>query len=99
MMWLKQLFSRRRLYSDLSEEIREHLEEKIEDLVAGGMNRKEAAAAARREFGNVSLTEESSREVWRWPPNDDLLFEVCYPLRILRQGPTFPLPTLLELAI
>jgi len=30
MTWLKQLFSRRRLYDDLSEEIREHLEEKIE---------------------------------------------------------------------
>ena len=30
MSWLKQLFSRCRLYGDLSEEIREHLEEKIE---------------------------------------------------------------------
>ena len=38
MMWLKRLFSRRRLYGDLSEEIREHLEEKIEELVAGGMD-------------------------------------------------------------
>jgi len=48
MMWLKQLFSRRGLYGDLSEEIREHLEEKIEELVATGMSRKEASAAARR---------------------------------------------------
>src|SRR6266446_6808556 len=46
MTWLKQLFSRRRLYGDLSEEIREHLEEKIEELVAGGMSREEAAYAA-----------------------------------------------------
>ena len=30
MTWLKQLFSRRRLYDDLSEEIRKHLDEKIE---------------------------------------------------------------------
>jgi hypothetical protein len=29
MSWLKQLFSRRRRYSDLSKEIQEHLEEKI----------------------------------------------------------------------
>jgi hypothetical protein len=29
MIWLKQLFSRRRLYDDLSEEIREHLAECI----------------------------------------------------------------------
>jgi hypothetical protein len=31
MRWLDQLFSRRRRYDDLSESIREHLEEKIED--------------------------------------------------------------------
>ena len=66
MMWLKRLFSRRRLYGELSEEIREHLEEKIEELVAGGMSRKEAAPRARREFGNVTLVEEDSRTVWRW---------------------------------
>ena len=37
---LKQLFLRRRLYNDLSDEIREHLEEKIEELVAHGIPRK-----------------------------------------------------------
>jgi hypothetical protein len=33
MYWLKHLFSRRRLHSDLAEEIREHLEEKIDELL------------------------------------------------------------------
>jgi len=79
MSWLKQLFSRRKLYSDLSEEIQEHLEEKIEELVAGGMSRKEAAYAARREFGNVRLTEEDSRAVWRWAAMEDF-FHGC-PIR------------------
>jgi len=60
---LKQLFSRHRLYSELSEEIQEHLHEKIEELVAGGMSRKEATAVARREFGNVTMVEGESREV------------------------------------
>jgi len=63
MNWLKQIFSRRRLYDDLAGEIREHLEEKIEELVAGGMSRKEAAHAARREFGNLTLVENDSRQV------------------------------------
>jgi uncharacterized protein YoaH (UPF0181 family) len=57
MSWLKQIFSRRHLYNDLSDEMRQHLEEKIEELVAAGMPRKEAAAIARREFGNVTMIE------------------------------------------
>src|SRR5438105_14592975 len=88
-MWLKQLFSRRRLYGELSEEIREHLEEKIEELVAGGMSRKEAAAAARREFGNVRLTEEDSRAVWRWAADEDLSMDVRFGVRMLRKNPGF----------
>jgi uncharacterized protein YoaH (UPF0181 family) len=87
MMWLKQLFSRRRLYGDLSEEIQEHLEEKIEELVAGGMSRKEAAAAARREFGNVRLTEEDSRAVWRWTAIEDFFMDVRFGARMLRKNP------------
>src|SRR5712672_3844476 len=95
MNWFKQLFSRRRLYGDLSEEIQEHLEEKIEELVAGGMSRKEATYAARREFGNVTLTEEDSRNVWRWPPVEELLADVRYGLRALRHNPMFTAVALL----
>ena len=61
MTWLTRLFSRQHIYSELSEEIREHLEEKVEELVAGGMSREDAVAAARREFGNVTLTERDAR--------------------------------------
>src|ERR1700739_3509322 len=99
MMWLKRLFSRRRLYSDLSEEIREHLEEKVEDLVATGMSRKEAAYAARREFGKVSLTEEKGREVWRWPSLEDFFMDVRFGVRMLRKNPGFAAVTIVTLAI
>src|SRR5437660_5047395 len=99
MSWLKRLFSRRRLYGELSEEIREHLEEKIEELVAGGMSRKEAAPRARREFGNVTLVEEDSRTVWRWPSIENLLMDVLYALRTLRKDRRFTSIAILALAL
>ena len=89
MNWTKQLFSRRRLYSDLSQEIREHLEEKVDELMAGGMPREDATHAARREFGNVVLIEERGRDVWRRLPLESLIMDLRYGLRQLRRSPGF----------
>src|SRR6266478_3157128 len=99
MKWFKQLFSRRGLYSDLSLEIQEHLEEKVEELVAGGMSRTEATSAARREFGNVTLVEEDSREVWRWPSIENFIADLRYGLRTLRKDLGFTAAAVLTLAL
>jgi hypothetical protein len=84
---------------DLWEEIREHPREKVEELVARGMSWEEAAAAARREFGNVGLVEEASREVWGWPAVENFLMDVRYGARMLRRNPGFAIVMALTLGL
>jgi predicted permease len=92
-------FRRRRLYNDLAEEMREHLEEKTEHLVREGMSREDAARAARRAFGNTTLIEERSREAWRWPRLESLIADAKFALRQLRRSPGFAVTAILTLAL
>jgi predicted permease len=99
MHWFKQLFSRRRHYDELSESIQEHLDEKIEALMEDGLSREEAVRAGRREFGNVSLIEERSREVWQWPALESVWADVKFASRQLGRSPGFTFAALFTLAI
>jgi hypothetical protein len=71
MTWIRNVFRRRALERDLAEEIRQHLDEKVDDLMLQGISRDEATRRARREFGNSTLVEEQGRDVWRWPFVED----------------------------
>lgn len=99
MIWVMRLFSRGRLYDDVSEEIQSHLQEKIDELVEGGMSREEASFAARREFGNAALIEERSREVWGWRVIETLVADIRFGLRQFRRDPSVTLVAVLSLAL
>src|SRR5438874_420722 len=99
MKWFKQIFSRRRFYGDLSEEIQGHLEEKVEELVGNGLSRKGAESAGGREFGNVILVKEKSGVVGRWSVLETLLSVVRSGVGVLLGTPGFSIVAIFRFAL
>ena len=99
MTWLKQIMTRQRIFSDLSEESAQNLAEKTEALVAGGMSREEAEHRAKREFGNVIRIEERGREAWMWPLAERLWADTRFAFRQLARNYGFAVTTILTLAL
>jgi predicted permease len=97
--WIRGLFSRRRRYEDISLSIREHLEERIDELTAKGMNRRTAEQTAHREFGNIALMEERSREVWQSRLMESLWADARYALRQVRRSPGYAATVVGTLAV
>jgi hypothetical protein len=95
----KRIFARKRLYAELSESMQEHLDERVDELMADGMTRRQAEQAAKREFGNVALIEQRGREVWQWPTVESIAADMKFALRRLRKSPGFAIAVILTLAI
>jgi predicted permease len=92
-------FFRKQRYQDISVSIQEHIDERIDELVEEGHSRQEAEHVARREFGNPTLLEERSREVWQWRWIESLLIDLKHIGRRMRRSPGFAITVLLTLAI
>ena len=100
MSWLERIFRRGRLYDELAEEVREHIEEKTEQLMRlENLSRDKARHAALRAFGNPALVETRSRDVWQWPRLESFLTDLKLAFRRLRRSPGFAATVLFTLAI
>ena len=99
MSLLSRLVSKSRRYNDISVSIQEHIDERIDELMEEGMSREEAERMARRDFGNVTLIQERSREVWQWQKLESLLVDMKHVCRRLGRSPGFAITVVLTLAI
>jgi putative ABC transport system permease protein len=93
------VFRRRRPPTDFSAEVEAHLQLEADRLRAEGVPEADAAAAARRAFGNVLAAEERYYESGRWSWADDLVRDVGHAARTLRRAPAFTAVASLSLAL
>jgi predicted permease len=84
---------------DLDKELRFHVDERIDDLIATGLSADEARRRARLEFGGVLQVKEAVRDESWWRVFDGWERDVRLAVRALRRSPVFALTAALILGL
>jgi putative ABC transport system permease protein len=96
---MKHWWNWRKRSDELEKEIQHHLQMAETERIERGASQNEAQAGARREFGNVELVKETTRDTWGWRWLEDLYEDMRYGVRTLRRSPGFAAVAILTLAL
>jgi predicted permease len=89
----------RKREKELEKEIQHHLQMAATEREERGASAPEAAAGARREFGNVGLVKEVTRDAWGWRWLEQIGQDLWHGARILRKNPGFTVLAVLILGL
>jgi putative ABC transport system permease protein len=96
---LRGLFGDRKADREFDDDIQAHLELLTERYLRQGMPQAEAASAARRQFGNVTIVKEANRQMRGIRFIETIFQDLRYGLWMLRRNPGFAFVVVLTLAL
>ena len=98
-LWLKTLFHRSKVDSELKSELEDYLAQETAANLRSGMSAEQAGYAARRALGPVALYEEQCRDARGTGWFDNFMRDARYAFRVLGHSPLFTVVAIVTLGL